>query len=129
MNYSVGDFVIQLKNAAMARKREVQVPYSTSLAAISKVLIKEGFVETVSEEKDGVKRTLVVKLRYQRRKPSITDVRLISKTFTACISSCKRNWCITRQISNIILSTNVGILTGKDAIKKGVGGELIFKIW
>lgn len=129
MNYSVGDFVIQLKNAAMARKREVQVPYSNIAKAISKVLIKEGFVETVSEEKDGVKRTLVVKLRYQRRKPSITDVRLISKPSLRAYLPAKEIGASQGRSATSILSTNVGILTGKDAIKKGVGGELIFKIW
>ncbi len=129
MNYSVGDFVIQLKNAAMARKREVQVPYSNIAKAISKVLIKEGFVETVSEEKDGVKRTLVVKLRYQRRKPSITDVRLISKPSLRAYLPAKEIGASQGRSATAILSTNVGILTGKDAIKKGVGGELIFKIW
>src|SRR5664279_5558851 len=78
-NYSVGDFVIQLKNAALARKKQVVAPYANISKAVAKVLIKEGFVETVTEEKDGAKRLLVVKLRYQRRKPSITDVSLVSK--------------------------------------------------
>jgi len=50
MNYTIGDFVIQLKNAALARKKELYVPYSNTQKAIGKVLVKEGFLEDVKEE-------------------------------------------------------------------------------
>lgn len=129
MNYSVGDFVIQLKNAALARKRQVVVRYSNIAKAIAKVLIKEGFVETVTEEKDGTKRMLVVKLRYQRRKPSITNVALISKPSLRAYVPTKEIGASQGRSTTAILSTNVGVITGKEAIKKGVGGELLFKIW
>ena len=128
-NYSVGDFVIQLKNAALARKKEVKAPYANISKAIAKVLIKEGFVETVTEEADGAKRFLVVKLRYQRRKPSITDVSLVSKPSLRAYIPAKEIGAKQGRSATAILSTNVGVLTGKDAIKKGVGGELLFKIW
>jgi small subunit ribosomal protein S8 len=129
MNYQVGDFIIQLKNAALARKRQITVQYTNIAKAIAKVLIKEGFVEAVSEEKDGVKRTLVVKLRYQRRKPSITNLTLISKPSLRAYLPVKEIGASQGRSATAILSTNVGVLTGKDAIKKGVGGELLFKIW
>lgn len=129
MNYQVGDFIIQLKNAALARKRQITVPYSNIAKAIAKVLVKEGFVETVAEEKDGTKRTLVVTLRYQRRKPSITDIALISKPSLRAYLPVKEIGASQGRSATAILSTNAGVLTGKDAIKKGVGGELLFKIW
>lgn len=129
MNYSVGDFVIRLKNAALARKREVVAPYANISKAIAKVLIKEGFVETVTEEKEGNIRKLVVKLRYQRRKPSITDVALVSKPSLRQYVPAKEIGSKQGRSATAILSTNIGVLTGKEAIKKGVGGELLFKIW
>jgi small subunit ribosomal protein S8 len=128
-NYTIGDFVIQLKNAALARKKEVVTPYANISKAIAKVLIKEGFVESVTEEKDGTKRLLKVKLRYQRRKPSITDVSLVSKPSLRTYVPAKEIGANQGRSATAILSTNVGVLTGKDAIKKGVGGELLFKIW
>ena len=129
MNYTVGDFVIQLKNAALARKREVVTPYANISKAIAKVLIKEGFVESVTEEKEGNIRKLVVKLRYQRRKPSITDVSLVSKPSLRAYVPSKEIMKKQGRSATAILSTNVGVLTGKDALKKGVGGELLFRIW
>lgn len=129
MNYIIGDFVIQLKNAALAHRKEVVAPYANISKAVAKVLKKEGFVDAITEESVDGKRMLTVSLRYQRRKPAITDIDLVSKpslrTYVATTEIGRKQG----RSSTAILSTNVGILTGNDAIKKGVGGELLFKIW
>ncbi len=123
------DFVIQLKNGALARKKEIVTQYSNLDKAIAKVLIKEGFLDTVTEDTVDGKRQLTVTLRYQRRKPAINDVTLVSKpslrVYLGSDEIAKRQG----RASIAILSTNAGVLTGKEAIKKGVGGELLFKIW
>ena len=129
MNYVIGDFVIQLKNAALAHRKQVVAPYANISKAVAQVLKKEGFVDAVAEETIDGKRMLSVSLRYQRRKPAITNIDLVSKpslrTYVAKHEIASKQG----RASTAILSTNVGILTGKDAIKKGVGGELLFKIW
>src|SRR5580698_6766966 len=79
MNYVIGDFIIQLKNAALAHRRAVVAPYANISKAVAQVLKKEGFVEAIAEEEVDGKRMLSVSLRYQRRKPAITDIDLISK--------------------------------------------------
>ena len=123
------DFVIQLKNGALARKKEVVTPYSNLDKAIAKVLIKEGFVDSVSDELVDGKKVLRLVLRYQRRKPTITDVSLVSKpslrTYVSADEIAKKQG----RATTAILSTNTGVITGKEAIKKRVGGELLFKIW
>ena len=129
MNYIIGDFVIQLKNAALAHRKEVVAPYANLSKAVAQVLKKEGFVDAITEESVDGKRMLSVSLRYQRRKPAITDIDLVSKpslrTYVGSSEIARKQG----RSSTAILSTNVGILTGNDAIKKGVGGELLFKIW
>ena len=129
MNYVIGDFVIQLKNAALAHRREIVTPYANISKAVAQVLKKEGFVDAVSEESLDGKKMLSVSLRYQRRKPAITDIDLVSKpslrTYIAANEIARKQG----RASIAVLSTNIGILTGNDAIKKGVGGELLFKIW
>jgi small subunit ribosomal protein S8 len=129
MNYVVGNFIIQLKNASLAHKKDVVTIYSNINKAIANVLKKEGFLDEVKEETVDGKRVLSVHLRYQRRKPTITDVALVSKpslrTYVGADEIMKKQG----RAAIAILSTNVGILTGKEAIKKGVGGELLFKIW
>ncbi|HVF69038.1 MAG TPA: 30S ribosomal protein S8 [Xanthomonadales bacterium] len=123
------DFVIQLKNAAMARKKDIVTPYANLNKAIGKALIKEGFLETVKEETEDGKKSLSIRLRYQRRKPAITDLLLISKPSLRKYVSADEIVRIQGKATVAILSTNAGVLSGKEAIKKGVGGELLFKIW
>ncbi len=129
MNYVIGDFVIQLKNAALAHRKAVVAPYANLSKAVAHVLKKEGFVDAVSEETIDGKRMLSVSLRYQRRKPAITDIDLVSKPSLRTYVSSSEIASKQGRASTAVLSTNVGILTGDDAIKKGVGGELLFKIW
>lgn len=129
MNYVIGDFVIQLKNAALAHRKAVISPYANICKAVAQALKKEGFVDSVKEETIDGKRMLSVALRYQRRKPAITDIRLISKPSLRTYVSAHEIGSKQGRSTTAILSTNVGILAGKDAIKKGVGGELLFKIW
>ncbi len=129
MNYIVGDFVIQLKNASMANKREIVVPYSNISKAIGLVLKKEGFLDSVKEDVVNERRVLSVALRYQRRKPVITDVKLVSKP---SLRTYVGSGDIARQQGRAmvaVISTNAGVLTGRQAIEKKVGGELLFKIW
>ncbi len=129
MNYTVGDFVIQLKNAALARKKELVTPYANIKQAIAKVLIKEGFLESVTTETIDGKKFLHVALRYARRKPALTDVVLVSKPSLRVYIESTEIGSKQGRNSTAIISTNVGVITGKEAIKKGVGGELLFKVW
>ncbi len=127
--YRVGDFIIQLKNASMARKKDLTMSYSNISRAIAKVLVKEGFLESVKEVTVDGKKLLEVRLRYQRRRPAISDVTIISKPSLRTYISSHEVGRKQGRSAIAILSTNAGVLTGKEAIKKGVGGELLFKIW
>lgn len=129
MNYVIGDFVIQLKNAALANRKTVVSPYANICKGVAKALKKEGFVDSIKEETIDGRRMLNVALRYQRRKPAITDIRLVSKPSLRTYIPANEIGSNQGRSTTAILSTNAGILSGKDAIKKGVGGELLFKIW
>jgi small subunit ribosomal protein S8 len=97
--------------------------------AVAAVLKKEGFVEAISEETVEGRRFLTVALRYQKRKPAITNIMLISKPSLRTYVGASEIGSKQGRAAIAILSTNAGVLTGKDAIKKGVGGELLFKVW
>jgi small subunit ribosomal protein S8 len=129
MNYTIGDFVIQLKNAALTRKKELVTPYANIKFAVSKVLIKEGFLEAAKAEDREGRKMLVVNLRYARRKPTLTDVKLISKPSLRVYVESKDIYKKQGRAETAVVSTNLGVITGREAIKKGVGGELLFKVW
>ena len=130
MNYHVSDFVMRIKNAYMAHRKEVTMPYSNINKAIGKVLVKQGFISEIKEAEDQGHHALHVLLRYVRRKPVVTNVKIISKPSlrvylgTTAIAKEQRKDAMTS-----IVSTSQGIMTGKEAKTKGVGGELLFKIW
>lgn len=128
--YHVADFIIRIKNAYSARRREVIMPYSNICFAVGKTLVKNQFLSEIKiEEVDG-RRQIKAILRYARRKPVVTEVDIVSKPSLRVYVSAKENQMRgMRDAMTAILSTSEGIMTGKEARKKGIGGELLFKVW
>jgi small subunit ribosomal protein S8 len=130
MNYLVADFVIRLKNAALARRRDVELPYSKLNKAIGDVLVKQHFLENIKVEEKDNKKTLVAKMAVEKRLTVFTDVTIISKPSLRVYASAKdATELMGRGLGMTVVSTSHGVMTGKEAYKKGVGGEVLFKIW
>jgi len=130
MNHLVSDFIIRIKNSAMSKRKEVILPFSNINKEIGKVLVKEGFLESIKEEsKDGKKELLGV-IRYEKRIPVLNDVEIISKPSLRVYSTSKKILEIgKRGRRRVIVSTSQGVMSAMDASKKGVGGEILFAIW
>ncbi len=130
MNHSVSDFLIRIKNASLARRKEVELPFSKINMEIGKVLKKEGYLEEIKEVKDGNKRTLKAVISYEKRNPVMANVIVISKPSLRVYKPSKSIKDIEiRGRHSVVLSTSQGVMTGKDAKKKGIGGEILFEIW
>lgn len=130
MSYIVSDFIIGIKNAAKAKRRELTVPFSNLNREIGKVLVKEGFLDEVKEENAENKRQIKVKIKYDKRTPRLTDVTLISKpSLRSYIRTSKIFDLEKKGRRTIIVSTSQGVMTGKEARKKGLGGEVLFAVW
>src|SRR6266404_1477241 len=89
----VYDLIIRIKNAAMAKRREVVLPYSNMGKEIGKVLVREGFLDEIKEEAEGNKKFLRAKVAYDRRIPKFLDAILISKPTL-------KNYITAKDISN-----------------------------
>jgi len=130
MNYKVSDFVIRIKNAALAKRRNVLIPYCNINKALGQVLVKEGYLESVKQNEVSGKKVLEAVIKYERRNPVLTDVSIVSKPSlyvyvgVSDIPEIQRRGKYT-----VILSTNKGIMSGREAYKKGIGGKVLFKIW
>lgn len=130
MNHIVSDFVIRIKNAALARRKTVVLPYSKLTKNVGSVLVKEGFLDDIKEESQENKKSLVATITYEKLMPRFTDVIILSKP--SLRKYARRNDAMNlrgRGLGTIIVSTSLGVMTGKEACQKGVGGELLFKIW
>ncbi len=130
VNDPVGDFIIQIKNAGMVRKREVQVPYSKLKHAIGDKLVESGFVTAVAKRGKKVKKTLEVTLKYNTRgSHEIQGVQRISKPGRRLYVGVAEIFPVKYGKGKRIISTPAGILTGEEAKEKNVGGEELFIIW
>lgn len=130
MNHKVSDLVIRIKNAAMARRRTVELPYSKLCLAIAKTLVKEKYLEDVKEQADKGKKSLIATIAYDKRMPVFTDVTILSKPSLRVYGRATRKHELEgKGLGTTVVSTSSGVMTGKEAVKKGVGGELLFRIW
>tara|TARA_B100000745_G_C20118621_1_gene382968 strand:- start:549 stop:947 length:399 start_codon:yes stop_codon:yes gene_type:complete len=128
---TVGDFIIQLKNAGMAKKPVVSLPYSKLKHAIADKLAQEGFVASVETNgSEAASKTLDVTLQYDAKgHHRIADVKRISKPGRRLYAKATEIYPVKFGKGRVILSTPAGILTGEEARKANVGGEELFKIW
>ncbi len=130
MNHLVSDFVIRLKNASRARKKDTLLPYSKLNKAIGLTLVKEGFLTSIKEQKDGNKTMLIAEIAYDSRNPVITDVTIISKPSLRIYQPIHKITPMEKKGMTVsIITTSKGVMTTREAEKKGVGGELLFRIW
>lgn len=123
----IADFLIRLQNASKVNKESVSMPFSQMKLSIAEVLEKEGYVSTVDKKK--ATNTLSVGLLYKNGRPAITGAKRVSKPSRRMYMSIHDIKPIKRGYGLLVLSTPAGILTGKDAKEKRVGGEALFEIW
>ena len=122
-NYPIGDFLIRVKNAALAGKRDVLVDNNKLILEVAKILKKEGYLESLNEKE----KVLNVRIALKSKKPVISDIKLVSKPGLRIYM--KADELLQKKgPSQFIVSTTQGILLSKEAIKKRLGGEVIAEI-
>ncbi len=130
MNHRVSDLIIRIKNATRAKRKEVALDNLKINKAICKVLVSEGFLENFEVVERDERKIIVAKIKYEKRVPNFTDVLVVSKPSLRKYASASEIPAIQRRGRHtIILSTNKGIMTGREAMKKNMGGEILFRIW
>lgn len=110
----------------MVGKSEVSLPLSRMKAAIADILAREGYLASVDTKKDH---TLTVSLVYKNGRPAISGVKRISKPSRRMYLGVHDLRPVRRGHGLLVLSTPAGVLTGKEARAKRVGGEALFEIW
>jgi len=129
VNDPIGDMLIQIKNASLAKNSVIELPYSKLKAALGKILLDEGYVASVVKVGTDPKAGLRIGIKYVRGESVITGVARVSKPGLRRYVNKHTIPQVVGGMGIAILSTPLGIMTGKDAKKKGIGGELLCKIW
>lgn len=122
------DFLIRIKNGSRATRKTITAPGSKFSVAMCQLLKKSGFIADYKVA-DDVKKEITIALAYPNGQPRITDVRLFSKPGRRYYSkSSQLPWGQT-PTSLIVISTSSGVMSQREANKKGLGGEIIAEIW
>ena len=120
----------RVRNASTARKAEFLVPYSKLKSEIARILLKEGYIESYELEtpKDGHPQ-LKVRSKFVNKVPAVAGLKRVSKPGLRRYVGADEVPRVLGGLGIAILSTSRGILTGHEARKQNVGGELLAYIW
>jgi len=126
----IADMLTRIRNASAARHRELTFPSSRIKREIARILVEEGFIDSYATRQDGVQEMLTVQLKYvEGRTPVMSGLKRISKPGLRVYA---RKTEIPRVLGGLgmaILSTSQGIMTGTQARKLNLGGEVLCYVW
>jgi len=126
----IADLLTRIRNALVARHDSVQVPASKMKIAIAKVLKEEGFIKDFAVVPEGIKRTVRIDLAYSGRKePTISGLRRVSKPGLRVYVQKREIPRVYGGLGVAILTTPQGVMTGQEAWRRQVGGEILCYVW
>lgn len=130
MTDPIADMITRLRNGITARKEEIKVPASGLKCEILNVLKNEGFIQDFVYENDNKQGIVTVKLKYgSQNQRVINGIERVSKPGRRVYVKGKDIQKFRGGLGFSIISTNKGVLTDRDSIKLGLGGEVLINIW
>ena len=126
----VANMMVTIKNGGRATKETVAVPYSKFKHAIADCLVKEGYLEKASKKTEKAGHAILeIGLKYENGKPKVDNLKRMSKPSRRLYLGARDIRPVRNGYGLLVLSTPKGILSGDDARKELVGGEVLFKLW
>jgi small subunit ribosomal protein S8 len=129
MTDPIADMLAAIKNAYAVNKREVIIPASQVKEAIAKTLQKEGYIASCERISAKPQDTLKLTLRYVGKNPALSSVKRTSKPGRRVYIRATDIGSTLGGFGLKIISTSKGLLTNKEAIKAGIGGEVICEVY
>jgi len=130
MTDPVADLLTRLRNANSAHHESVSMPSSKLKTHIAEILKKEGFISGWKVEEARVGQTLSIELKYgSARERSFVGIKRVSKPGLRVYAKSTEIPQVLGGLGVAILSTSSGLLTDREAQKKGVGGEVLAYVW
>jgi small subunit ribosomal protein S8 len=125
----IADFLTRLRNAGRALKPEVLVPYSKIKAEIARILKQEGYISAFELDTTGAHPQIKVTTKLANRSSAITGLKRVSRPGLRRYVGAKEIPRVLGGMGVAILSTPRGLLTGHEAKRQNLGGELVAYIW
>ena len=126
----IADMLTRIRNAIMVRHDQVAIPISKTKMAIAKILKEEGFITDYELPKEKTQRSIKIQLRYTgKNSPMISGLERVSKPGLRVYVEKSEIPRVYGGLGIAILSTPKGLMTGQQAWRQGIGGELLCYVW
>jgi small subunit ribosomal protein S8 len=126
----IADMMVRIRNAHLAKQAVVEMPYSKLKGEVIRILKKEGYVSDFVVEGGGVQKAVRVYLKYETDgQAAIRGLKRQSRPGLRKYVSCDEIQLVLGGMGTAILTTSSGVMTGREARKKRLGGELICTVW
>ncbi|MEZ0292081.1 MAG: 30S ribosomal protein S8 [Solirubrobacteraceae bacterium] len=133
MTDPIADFLTRIRNGIMAAHETVEIPSSTLKKELARILREQGYIESfaTTEGRPGAAgERIVVTLKYTENRTSvISGIRRVSRPGQRTYVDAKHIPKVLGGMGTAIVSTSHGVMTGHDARKAGVGGEVVAEVW
>ena len=130
MTDPIADFLTRIRNGLSADHDTVAIPASGFKTELARILVEQGYVESCSVEPARVGKALRVTLKYtEDRRPVISGMKRVSKPGRREYVGAGQVPKVQGGMGTAIISTSKGVMTGHDARRAGVGGELVAQVW
>jgi small subunit ribosomal protein S8 len=126
----IADMLTKIRNASLAKFEKVDIPTSKLKLEVIKILKNEGFVKTFKKVSQDGKNFIRIFLKYdEENKPVIHNLTRISTPGRRAYAGYRTMPRILNGYGTLIISTSTGVTTGRKALERKVGGELICSVW
>lgn len=125
----ISDMLTRIRNAIMVNKSEVSMPYSQIKHSVAELLAKNGFIASANPNGDGIDKRLEIVINDENSNPRITEIARMSRPGRRMYTGSQDIPVVKQGRGIVILSTSKGVMTGDEAKKAKVGGELICKVY
>ena len=130
LNDPISDMLTRIRNASLAGKESVRIDSSKIKQRISEIFKKEGFIKSYLIRLHGDHPQILIELLYTAdKKPVIQGLKRISTPGRRVYAPCDKLPHVINNYGLLIVSTSSGVVSGKEARKRNVGGEIICSIW
>ena len=127
----IADYLTRIRNASAAKHRVVEIPASNLKKEITKILFDQGYILSYKFEDNSVQGTIKIALKYDKitKEPVIKEIQRISKPGLRKYAGSTELPRILNGLGIAIISTSHGVMTGKQAKKENVGGEVLCYVY
>lgn len=129
MTDPIADMLTRIRNGNMKKHESVQVPASQMKKSLAQILLDEGYIKSFEVIDDNKQGMINIELKYVDEERTISGLRRISKPGRRVYVRANEIPSVLGGLGTAIMSTSKGIMTGKEAAKENVGGEVICYVW